>query len=151
MFRAWRFVKAVMGIIFRHPVLGVTLVAVLPDSRFVLVRRRDTGQWALPGGMVDWGQDVPTTARRELLEETGLELVEIRRLIGVYSSPDRDPRIHSITITLEVAAKGNLAVRDTLEIFEARAFALEELPLGKLAHDHDRQLKDYLAGITVVN
>jgi 8-oxo-dGTP diphosphatase len=151
MFRAWRFVKTVMGIIFRHPILGVTLVPILPDGRFVLIRRLDTGQWALPGGIVDWGEDIPSTARRELLEETGLKLVKIRRLIGVYSSPDRDPRIHSIAVTLEVEARGNLAIRDSLEISEVRAFEEEELPLGNLAHDHDRQLRDYLEGVTAID
>ena len=151
MLRAWGFIKTVIGIIFRHPILGVTLVPILVDGRLVLIRRRDTGQWGLPGGIVDWGEDITTTARRELAEETGLELVKIRRLIGVYSSPDRDPRLHSIAVTLEVEVRGNLAVGDHLEIYEVSAFEPENLPLGNLAHDHDRQLQDYLAGVTRVD
>ena len=151
MFSAWRFIKTVIGIIFRHPILGVTLIPILVDGRLVLIRRRDTGQWGLPGGIVDWGEDITTTAKRELAEETGLELVKIRRLIGVYSSPDRDPRLHSIAVTLEVEVRGNLAVGDPLEISEVSAFEQQDLPLGNLAHDHDQQLQDYLDGVTRVD
>jgi 8-oxo-dGTP diphosphatase len=148
--RVWQFIKTVMGVIFRHPVTGVTLIPILPDGKVVLIRRRDTGQWGLPGGLVDWGEDIPNTARRELNEETGLTLGQIRRLVGVYSGFDRDPRVHSISVSLEVTAEGSLAVLDTLEIIEVRAFSLESLPLGELCHDHDRQLQDYLRGATVV-
>jgi 8-oxo-dGTP diphosphatase len=148
--RAWRFIHTVIGVIFRHPVTGVTIIAILPDGRIVLVRRQDSGQWSLPGGLVDWGEDIATTARRELAEETGLELVKIRRLVGVYSSPERDPRIHAISVLLAAEARGNFHVKDTLEILEAQAFLPANLPLGNLAHDHDRHLQDYLQGLTVL-
>jgi 8-oxo-dGTP diphosphatase len=150
MFRAWQFFKTVIGIIFRHPVTGTTIVPILPDGRIILVRRRDTGQWGLPGGMVDWGEDIATAAHRELAEETGLELVKIRRLIGVYSSPDRDPRIHSITVSLEADVRGMPAVKDTSEISDIKAFLPEDVPLSNLAHDHERQLNDYFEGLTVL-
>jgi 8-oxo-dGTP diphosphatase len=150
MLRSWQFVSTVLKIIFRHPIIGATLVPVLPDGKIVLVHRRDTGKWGLPGGIVDWGEDIPHAARRELREETGLNLSKIRRLVGVYSSPYRDPRLHSISVLLEVEAEGIIEVEDTLEISEAQAFASDELPLGNLAHDHDRQLRDYLQGLTVV-
>ncbi len=148
--RSWRFISTVLGIIFRHPITGITLIPVLPDGRIVLVQRRDTGKWGLPGGMVDWGEDIPNTAHRELTEETGLELIKIRRLVGVYSAPDRDPRLHSISVLVEVEAKGNLEVQDTLEIIQAKAYLPEELPSGNLSHDHDRQLKDYLNNLTTI-
>ena len=148
--RAWQFATTVLKIIFRHPITGTTIIPILPDGRIVLIRRRDTGKWGLPGGMVDWGEDISTTAHRELLEETGLELLKINRLVGVYSSPERDPRIHSISVVIEVEAKGKIEVKDTLEIYEAKAFAPEDLPLGNLSHDHDRQLKDYFQGLTTI-
>lgn len=148
--RAWQFLKTVMGIIFRHPITGTTIIPILPDGRIVLVRRRDTGQWSLPGGIVDWGEDIPTTIRRELVEETGLELLKMRRLVGVYSSFDRDPRMHSISVVVEAEVQGTLAVRDNWEISEIEAFSPESLPFGKLSHDHDRHLQDYFKGTTVV-
>ncbi len=148
--RAWQFITTVLGIIFRHPITGTSIIPLLPDGRIVLIRRRDTGQWGLPGGMVDWGEDILTTVCRELAEETGLELLKIRRLVGVYSAPDRDPRIHSISVVVEAEVQGTLKVQDTLEIFEAQAFSLDALPLGNLSHDHDQQLQDYLNGLTTL-
>ncbi len=148
--RAWQFVQTVLGIIFRHPVTGTSIIPVLPNGQIVLIRRRDNGKWGLPGGMVNWGQDLPTTLRRELEEETGLELIEIRRLVGVYSAPDRDPRIHSICVVVEAEVQGTMEVKDTLEISEVKAFERSELPIGELSHDHDRQLQDYFDGKTIL-
>ncbi len=147
--RLWQVGQTVLGLIFRHPLTGVSVVPILPDGRIVLVRRRDSNQYALPGGMVEWGEDVSTTAKRELFEETGLELVKIRRLVGVYSAPDRDPRVHSINILLEADVRGNMDVKDTLEISHVQAFELTSLPQD-LSYDYDRQLKDYLSGLTIL-
>ena len=146
----WRFFQTVIGIIFRHPIPGTSIIPILPDGRIVLVQRQDNGLWSLPGGMVDWGEDIPTAVKRELAEETGLELVKIRRLVGVYSAPDRDPRIHSICIVVEAEVQGKMKIQDGLEVKEVRAFSPSSLPPGKLAHDHTQQLQDYFAGLTTL-
>ena len=146
----WRFGQTVLGMIFRHPITGTSIIPILPDGRIVLIRRRDDGHWALPGGMVDWGEDIPNTVHRELQEETGLELVKIRRLVGVYSSPDRDPRIHSICIVVEAEVQGTMAIQDTLEVAEIKAFPVNSLPQEPMSHDHFRQLQDYLNGLTTL-
>lgn len=131
--------------------MGVTLVPKLPDGRIVLVLRRDCRKWSLPGGMVDWGEDIPTTIRRELKEETGLDLIRIGRLVGVYSSPHRDPRLHSISVLVEVEATGRLQPLDTAEVLQVKSFSQDDLPLGSLAHDHDRLLQDYLSHRTIIS
>jgi 8-oxo-dGTP diphosphatase len=148
--RWWQYIKTVLGVIFRHPIPGTTIIPLLPDGRIVLIRRRDTGQWGLPGGLIDWGEDIASAAKREIAEETGLELLKIRRLVGVYSHPDRDPRMHSITVLVEAEVAGNLGTEDPLEVLNVKAFTLEELPLGNLSHDHDRNLNDFLQGLTVI-
>ncbi|MBL1210177.1 NUDIX hydrolase [Geminocystis sp. GBBB08] len=146
----WQFISGVLKIIFRHPILGVTLVPILPNGNIVFVYRRDTKQWSLPGGMIDWGEDIPNTIKRELKEETGLDLLKIGRLVGVYSSPERDPRLHSISILIETEVAGEMIIKDCVEILEVKAFNRHNLPLGNLAHDHDRQIKDYLEGNTTI-
>ncbi|PSO52492.1 MAG: NUDIX hydrolase [Cyanobacteria bacterium QH_8_48_120] len=148
--RTWQFLTTVLGIIFRHPVTGATIIPILPDGRIVLIRGRETGQWSLPGGIVNWGEDLPTAARRELAEETGLELLKIRRLVGVYSTPERDPRVHSISVAIEADVEGIMQAQDKIEVWEVQAFVSHALPLGNLRHDHERQLQDYFNGLTTV-
>lgn len=146
--RTSQFVQTVLGIIFRHPVTGTSIIPILPNGQIVLIRRRDNGKWGLPGGMVNWGQDLLTTVTRELKEETGLELLKVRRLVGIYSAPDRDPRIHSICVVVEADVQGTMQVQDTLEISDVKGFDRSAIPLGELSHDHDQQLQDYFDGKT---
>jgi ADP-ribose pyrophosphatase len=60
------------------------------NRKILLVRRADTRQWALPGGMVDPGEK-GITARRELQEETGVDLAEIPGRV-IYQGYVDDPR-----------------------------------------------------------
>jgi 8-oxo-dGTP diphosphatase len=149
----WRYAYTLAGLIFRHPLVGVAIIGITPEGSIVLVRRRDNGQWSLPVGLVDWGETIAQAASREFKEETGFTLKTITRLVGVYSHPRRDPRIHSVCVTLvaevaEVIAEGNCT--DTLEISEVKAIPPHALPLGKLSHDHDRHLQDYLKGTVTI-
>jgi 8-oxo-dGTP diphosphatase len=146
----WHIGQTVLGIIFRHPITGTSIIPILPDGQIVLIRRKDDGRWSLPGGMVDWGEDVPHAVRRELMEETGLEVVNIRRLVGVYSSPNRDPRIHSICIVVEAEVEGEMTITDTLEVLDIQAFPPSSLPKPNMSHDHARQLQNYLNGLTTL-
>lgn len=139
-----------MRLLLRHPVPSVTVVPLLPDGRILLVRRVDDDLWAFPGGMMDWGEDVSATAGRELEEETGTRLVGIRLLLGVYSSPRRDPRAHAVNVTVVADVEGEPAIQDPLEVSDVRSFPVERLPFGYFAHDHERQLRDFLDGRTVV-
>jgi 8-oxo-dGTP pyrophosphatase MutT (NUDIX family) len=52
----------------------------------LLIQRSDNGRWALPGGGHDLGESIGETVRREVREETGLE-VEVTDLSGVYTDP----------------------------------------------------------------
>ncbi len=148
--RLWQFAQRVLKVIFRHPVVGTSIIPVLSDGRIVLIQRSDTRKWAFPGGMVDWGEDITTTVQRELLEETGLQLVQVRRLVGIYSSPGRDGRVHSICVLVEVEAEGQVNIQDPFEVLNVQAFTPESIPVGNLSHDHDRQFQDYLSGATIL-
>lgn len=121
--------KEILRHVLRRPVVGLAVIAAQRDGRVVLIRRGDTGTWALPGGTVEWGETLVSTFHRELLEEAGIERATMGSLVGVYSRPDRDPRFHAITVV--VRAEVEPPVRpplNALEIRDVRAFAPDELP-----------------------
>jgi len=119
--------------LLRRPVVGFALAARVPDGRWVLIRRGDTGTWALVGGTLEWGETLREAIPRELLEEAGAAIRSIGRLVGVFSRPDRDLRFHAVTVV--VACEVELPSRppaNMLEILEVGLFTDAELP-GVLA------------------
>lgn len=146
----WRPLRTLLELLLRRPLVGTSVIPILPDGRIVLIQRRDSGRWGLPGGLVDWGEDITTAAQRELLEETGLDVLSVGRLVGVYSHPERDPRFHSACIALEIYVDGQFSLRDQAEVMRIEAFTIDTIPHGNLAHDHDQQLQDYFNGATVL-
>ena len=146
----WRHLRAAMRLLLRHPTLSVSIVPVYPDGRIVLARRVDSDRFTVPGGMVDWGETIEETARRELEEETGLTWVRLMGLVGVYSSPARDPRTHAVSVTVAAEVRGEPEIHDPLEISEIHAFSPADLPFDYLAFDGEQQLRDYLAGQVAV-
>lgn len=143
---AFGVVKEILRHLLRRPVVGVAVVARTADGLWILIRRADTGTWALPGGTLEWGETLETAARRELLEEAGAEVISMGGLIGAYSRPDRDARFHAVTIVVEaIVGAPERAPTNPLEITEVRAFPPEELP-GELAHGMSTMLENALAG-----
>ena len=117
---------------------------VIENNKILLIKRKNTpfrNTWALPGGLVDYGETVEECCLRELKEETCLE-GEIQKLIGVYSEPNRDPRGHTITIAfLTNVKKGEPQAND--DALELKWFNLQNLP--KLAFDHLNIIEDALS------
>jgi 8-oxo-dGTP diphosphatase len=124
------------------PALTVDAVIALtdrPGSPIVLIERKyPPPGWALPGGFVEVGETVEQAVVREALEETGLH-IELRGLLGVYSDPARDARMHTVSVVFCAEATGAPVGQDDAR--EARAFALEDLL--PLAFDHAKVLQDY--------
>lgn len=84
----------------RTPALTVDCVIFDPQGRVLLIRRKNDpfkGSYALPGGFVDIGETVEAACRREVHEETGLQVDDLT-LVGVCSNPDRDPRGHVVSV-----------------------------------------------------
>jgi 8-oxo-dGTP diphosphatase len=69
---------------------SVSVAGIVVDAagRALLVRRRDNGHWEPPGGVLELDESIPDGLRREVREETGLE-VEPERLTGVYKNMTR--------------------------------------------------------------
>ena len=114
---------------------------VIPSERGVVLVRRGSepyeGQWALPGGFVEVGETVRQAAVREAAEETGLA-VEVSRLVGVYSEPDRDPRGHNVSIAFLARVLGGQMQAST----DAAEVELLDPATVELAFDHRRIIAD---------
>ena len=117
-------------------------VIIAVGGGIVLVERRNPpGGWALPGGFIDYGETAEEAAVREAREETGLALDDLRQF-RVYSAPDRDPRMHTLTVVFSARGSGEPRAGD--DAAAARVFPVEELP-REMAFDHRAILDDYLA------
>ena len=121
--------KEVARHLLKRPVVGICAVARDEAGNVLLVRRADNGQWALPGGTLEWGEVLSRALAREIQEETGAGWLGLERVTGIYSRPDRDPRFHAVTICVLGKVRGPATgPKNPLEIREARLFAPAELP-----------------------
>ncbi len=103
----------------------------------LLIQRKSwpcTGEWALPGGFVDIDEDLEPAARRELREETGLEVGPLTQ-IGAWGRPDRDPRERVITVAFTGTVVGAQEPSAATDAVVAAWHPLADLP--PLAFDHD--------------
>jgi len=113
---------------------------IIKNGKILLVKRKNEpfkGRWALPGGFVEYGETVEKAVLREVKEETGMD-AKIKKLVGVYSDPARDPRGHTISIVFLLEGEGDAIAGD--DAIEAKFFDLNELP--PLAFDHEKIIKD---------
>ncbi|OON29425.1 hypothetical protein BSA16_21570 [Micromonospora sp. Rc5] len=106
------------------------------------------GMLALPGGFVRPGEDLETTARRELREETGLDSGTFPlRQLKTYSAPERDPRGRVIT-TVFLAIAPNLPQTQTPsevknnDVRRATWVTIDDRLMRQLAFDHRQILED---------
>jgi 8-oxo-dGTP diphosphatase len=129
---------------YPRPAVTVDVVIVSTEARprVLLIRRKHdpfAGHWAIPGGFVDENEALDAAARRELKEETGVEMDRIEQL-HTFGDPGRDPRGHVISVVylarLDAAQVRPAAADDAAEV---GWFALDKLP--PLAFDHARILE----------
>ncbi|MFO7801074.1 MAG: NUDIX hydrolase [Desulfovermiculus sp.] len=127
--------------VYRNPVPTVDVIIYVQGQGVVLIERRNPPYgWALPGGFVDYGESVEQAAVREAREETGLD-VHLQGLLGVYSSPDRDPRQHTMSVVFTAAAPQGAKLKAGDDAGRARVVPLDSLP--DLAFDHARIVSDF--------
>ena len=65
---------------------AVSVAILNSKNELLLLERRDSGNWTIPGGTLEFGEDLKTCALREIKEETGLD-IEILDIVGTYSNP----------------------------------------------------------------
>ena len=124
---------------YRNPFPTVDIIIEI-DGGIVLIERKNPPYgWALPGGFVDYGESLENAAIREALEETSLAVSDLR-LVGCYSDPERDSRMH--TITTAFAAHGSGIPQAADDASNLAIFRLDNLP-QQLCFDHAKILADY--------
>ncbi len=116
--------------------IGVN-VAVVRDGRILLTKREDYHVWCMPGGHLDPGETFPQAGRREVQEETGLE-VALTRLVGIYSRPCWG-EYHIVVFAAEVI--GGVERKQPGEVMELGLFGPDEIPdallIGQRQRIHD--------------
>ena len=110
---------------------------IFEEGRVLLAHRRDIDWWNLPGGGMEVGETVDEALRREVAEETGLE-VEVEQLVGVYSKPQKQ----EIVLTFRCHITGG-TLTATEETRECRYFAPDALPTNTLPK-HRQRIEDAL-------
>ncbi|WP_371535039.1 NUDIX domain-containing protein [Streptomyces sp. NBC_01023] len=112
---------------------GAAVIVVDDDHRVLLLGRADTGGWGLPGGFTEPGESLEETARREVAEETGLELGELT-LMNVFSGPEQyfqypnGDQVFNVTTVYTATARHWSFRLDPLEATRAELFSVDSLP-----------------------
>jgi ADP-ribose pyrophosphatase YjhB (NUDIX family) len=120
----------------KHPLVGVGGVVIHRD-RVLLIRRGSEplkGEWSIPGGLVDVGEKLTAAVRRELKEETGLD-VEPLEMITAFDRIMRDGRrvkYHFVIVDYVCRLKGG-RLRPASDVIAARWVRREDLPQFHLA------------------
>jgi 8-oxo-dGTP diphosphatase len=120
--------------------IGVFALIFDEDQRVLLARRRDIDWWNLPGGGVEHGETVEQAVRREVREETGLE-VEVNYLVGVYSKPQKQ----EVVLTFNCRTVGGILTA-TEESRTCCYFATDNLPTKTLPK-HRQRIEDALLNL----
>ncbi|GAA3223196.1 NUDIX hydrolase [Dactylosporangium siamense] len=89
-----------------RPLHSVSVAAVVTDDagRVLVIQRRDNGKWQIPGGILELDESIPTGLRREVLEETGVE-IDPGRLTGVY----KNVKLGVVALVFRATATGGRA------------------------------------------
>lgn len=135
-----------MAYTYKYPRPAVTADCIVitreADPKVVLIQRRGEpfkGCWAFPGGFMNMDETTEQCAVRELEEETGLRVSNIRQ-IGAYSKVDRDPRGRTITVAYLAIIDEPVAVTGQDDAAKAKWWPVDALP--PLAFDHIDIMQD---------
>ena len=128
---------------YPRPAVTVDAVLISPKHSVLLIERgREPymGKWALPGGFIEIDEELEAACRRELMEETGIgvgELKQFKAFGGVF----RDPRHRTISVIFYAFTDEELAAKAGDDAAKARWFPIDQLP--ELAFDHQLILEEF--------
>jgi ADP-ribose pyrophosphatase YjhB (NUDIX family) len=153
---------AITGYFYKHPdapranlPTRVGVVALVEHAGSLLLDRRVDGGWGLIGGGVEQGESLTDALRREVLEESGLQVASLD-LFGTFSHPSRLIQYDSgdvvriITIAYLVKVDRVDRLRCSPESTELHFFSREELPGLDIVATHRHIVTSYLTAEPVV-
>lgn len=114
-------------------VAGVRAVIQDKDKKILLIHRKDTGRWGMPAGSVELGESVMDALKREVKEETGLN-VESATPFAVYSDPKysvtypNGDQTQIFTIVFLVDKWNGELIQENDESLGSGFFSLDDLP-----------------------
>ncbi len=120
---------------YRNPTVGVAVI-IIQEGKLLLVKRAGSyrDRWCIPCGHVEWDEEIRETAKRELLEETGLE-AEIGDVFDVHSN-FHDPNHQTVGIWFRGEIIGG-KIKAGSDSSEVKFFDLDDLPLSSMAFPTD--------------
>jgi 8-oxo-dGTP diphosphatase len=141
------------------PAFAVTVdVVILTMSEgtlhVLLVRRGEApfeGMWAIPGGFKRPTETLDGAAKRELVEETGVDAASLLTQFGAYGDPERDPRMNVVTVAYVAVLREVGAVVAGTDAADAALIPVSDVLNGRidLAFDHLRIVRDAIERVRV--
>ena len=129
---------------------GRTATAIIefPTETILLIKRRTVpfkGYWALPGGRAEPGEKVEQTIVREVKEETGLDVMVVRK-VGEYHEQGVQAGVEYdyYPACFLVKVVGGEVKKQQSEIEDIQLFSFDDIP-KPLAFVHNQMVNDYLA------
>jgi len=125
--------------------IGASVAAFDADGRLLLIQRKDNARWAMPGGIVEYGETLAHAAMREALEESGIQ-VKIVALLGIYDA--RRHGFRTIYHWQHVAFLADVvsgAPGPSDETLAAGFFTQDEITALSISPGHDHPIHDAFA------
>ncbi len=131
------YIEDLRKVVGSQPLILVGIaVAVINEFGEILLQKRSDGRWGVPGGFMELGESTEEAGRREVLEETGMEVGKLD-LVGVFSGKQHYTKLpngdefYPVTIAyVSKDIKGGVLKPDGKETVEVSFFKVTELPEG---------------------
>lgn len=119
---------------------------IVEDGRILLIQRGrepSSGKWSIPGGHLEWGETLEHAVRREVSEETGLQ-VEVGKLAGVFdlmTEDDEGTEYHYVIVDYFAKRIGGVLTAGD-DAADVRWVPIDELPHYELTPHLRERLTD---------
>jgi 8-oxo-dGTP diphosphatase len=109
------------------------------------------GMWAIPGGFKRPTETLDEAAKRELVEETGVDAASLLTQFGAYGDPGRDPRMNVVTVGYVAVLRDLGAIVGGSDAAAAALLPVADILNGKvqLAFDHLRIVRDAIERVRI--